>query len=258
MKIGVLQGRLSEPIDGQIQEFPIYYWREELFDLITMGLDGIEWIITEKNYLNNPFFLYDLSSSNILSVCVDNIISKNIVDFDYLLNNLKPTLERMEIQKVKNIVIPLLEDSSIIEPEIRNKFKQNIKKFITDYPNINFCFEFECDVETISELFELGDNVYVTYDTGNVTSFYGKEVNHEKNILYLNNKILNVHIKDRTFDSVTVPYGGGDTDFNTIFKSLNKINYDGNFILQLCREKSGNEYEYINKHFNLIKKNITF
>jgi len=174
------------------------------------------------------------------------------------LDNLKPTLDRMGTQKVKNIVIPLLEDSSIIEPEIRNKFKQNIKKFITDYPNINFCFEFECDVETISELFELGDNVYVTYDTGNVTSFYGEEVNHEKNIFYLKNRILNVHIKDRTFDSVTVPYGSGDTDFNTIFKSLNKINYDGNFILQLCREISGNEYEYINKHFNLIKKNITF
>ena len=52
--IGIIQGRLSEPKEG-FQECP-EDWQREFLLLPSIGLTHIEWIITEKNYWDNPMF----------------------------------------------------------------------------------------------------------------------------------------------------------------------------------------------------------
>lgn len=252
MKLGILQGRLSPPVEGLMQEFPSTTWKNEFSSLPKCDLEGIEWIITNTP---NPFFTEDLSKFPILSICVDNIISPFFTQLYFLEQELVPVLEKMESQTIKNIVIPLLEESSIVSSLNRKLFIKNILLIADKFSNVNFCFEFECKVEDILKLVNQRDNFYVTYDTGNVTSFYGDKVNHNKLIKQLGDKIKNVHIKDRTFKAETVPFTLGDTNFVDIFSSLNSIGYTGNYILQLCREKSNNELDYI-KHCSYIVKKL--
>ena len=60
-----------------------------------------------------------------------------------------------------------------------------------------------------------------------------------------------MHIKDRVFNGTTVPLGDGDTDFNSVFKSLKDIEYKGNFILQTAR--SDNNKQVLKKYFENVK-----
>ena len=52
MNLGVIQGRLSEPVNGHIQEFPIA-WRKEFEFLDEYGLTHIEWLITKGSAKTN-------------------------------------------------------------------------------------------------------------------------------------------------------------------------------------------------------------
>ena len=252
MNLGVLQGRLSPPVEGLMQEFPFTTWENEFSFLSKCDLKGIEWIITNKP---NPFFTKELSKFPILSVCTDNIISSFFTQPYFLEKELVPILEKMELHKIKNVVIPLLEKSSITSSLSRKLFIESILPIADKFSNLNFCFEFECKIEDILELVNQRDNFYVTYDTGNITSFYGDSVDHSSLIKQLGNKIKNVHIKDRTFKAETVPFLLGDTNFTDIFSSLKSVNYTGNYILQLCREKPNNELDYM-KHCSYIVKNL--
>src|SRR3989344_2578401 len=53
--IGVMQGRLSKPVDGRIQAFPAATWEEEFKLASHIGIDAIEWIF-EDPYETNPLW----------------------------------------------------------------------------------------------------------------------------------------------------------------------------------------------------------
>ena len=96
------------------------------------------------------------------------------------------------------------------------------------------------------------ENVGITYDTGNITSF---GIDQAIYIESFKHDICQVHIKDRTVNPMeTVVPGKGDTDFKSIFKKLKSINYDGLYTLQTTREEDGNEIETIKKHKEIIKE----
>ena len=50
-KIGVMQGRLSNPVNNEIQSFPMKEWKEEFSKAEEIGYDLIEWIFDS---LENP------------------------------------------------------------------------------------------------------------------------------------------------------------------------------------------------------------
>jgi hypothetical protein len=258
MKIGVLQGRLSEPVNGMIQEFPEKTWEDEFKISEEIGLYGIEWLITKNNFRNNPIFTHAIESKNILSVCVDNMVNKNFYKKSFLEKNLLPILDIMTEKNILKLVFPLLEESSIDDKKIRDIFIENISIISEKYKSIFFCFEFETNKELVMDVVSKRENFFITYDTGNFTSHYKDSVDHSELINYFGGKIKNVHIKDRTYKGVTKKYGDGDTDFNLIFKTLKDINYDGCFILQLCRDIIGEEKKYINESYRKIKNNYIF
>lgn len=253
MIFGILQGRLSSPVNGKIQEFPSETWIDEFTSLNETGLSGIEWIITENYNVNNPFFTEKILPNNILSVCVDTMVSSSFYKTDFLNNNLIPVLDKMQILKINKVVIPLLEESSVENDSVRHEFLKNFIPISEMYKDINFCFEFECKKEIAMDIVKRKNNFYITYDTGNFTSTYKNDINHEELIIYFGGKIKNVHFKDRSFDGKTKKFGCGDTDFVTIIDTLKKINYDGNIILQLSRDDDGDEVNYIKKTLSNIK-----
>jgi hexulose-6-phosphate isomerase len=254
MIFGVLQGRLSKPVNKKMQEFPINDWDKEFHLLHQIGLSGIEWLITPKNNLNNPFFTEQMLPPNILSVCVDTMVSNSFYKLEFMNENLVPVLNRMKELGLNKIVIPLLENSSVENEYIRREFLKDFIPISENYPDITFCFEFECNKEIVMDVISKKDNFFITYDTGNFTSTYKEKINHEELINFFGNKIKNVHLKDRTFNGETKHFGLGDTDFKTIIDSLKNINYTDNIILQLARGVDGDEINYIKNSYKKIKK----
>ena len=253
MIFGVLQGRLSKPVNGKMQEFPINNWDKEFHSLHQIGLSGIEWLITPVDNLTNPFFTEQTLPSNIISVCIDTMVSNSFYKLEFMNENLVPVLNRMKELGLYKIVIPLLEDSSVENVYIRYEFLKNIIPISENYPSINFCFEFECDKEIVMDVVSKKDNFFITYDTGNFTSTYKEKIDHKELINYFGSKIKNVHFKDRTFNGETKHFGLGDTDFKTIIDSLKNINYTDNIILQLARDVDGDEINYIKNTYQKIK-----
>ena len=111
--------------------------------------------------------------------------------------------------------------------------------------------EAELHQKKLKKILDLNDNLFVTYDTGNITS-YG--LNHRDYIFELADKIKQVHIKDRIIQPLkTVEPNTGDTDFKLIFNCLKQINYDGLYTLQTARMENGNEVNTILRHKKIIE-----
>lgn len=248
MRMGIIQGRLSSPIEG-FQECP-GDWKREFNLLSEVGLHHIEWIITKDSFKLNPFFYEDLSSYPISSVCADNLVDKKISDIDFLQTNLEPICKAAIRNKVGCITIPLLEESSVEDKVFRSKFCENIVKITQHFSNLLFSFEAELDIDGLCDIINLSANYRITYDTGNITS-YG--IDHEKYISCMGNKINNIHLKDRTYNAETVFPLEGDTDFKKIFSCLKLADYRGPFSLQTARGKDGNEIETIKEHMQTLR-----
>ena len=217
MKLGIIQGRLSEPVEGY-QDCPANWTRE--FELLReLRLNHIEWIVTKENYHSNPIHDVDLK----------NLVRENHIYY---------------------LTIPLLEKSSVVDYDVRDEFANAIYPYLCDYPDIKFLFEAELGIQELKGL--VMENVGITYDTGNITSF---QIDHEEYIESFKHDICQVHIKDRTINPMnTVVPGKGDTDFKTIFKKLKSINYDGLYTLQTARQEHRNEIETVKKHKEIIRE----
>jgi len=249
MKLGLMQGRLSNPVEG-FQECPLNWSRE--FDLLLpLGLTHIDWVVTSDPSYINPLYYRNLTPYPVHSICADNLIHENFMDYDFLEKNLNPLCILATRNKINHVTIPLLEKSSIVDPFSRREFKKNISKYGARYPMINFSFEAECAADVLSEIISLFNNFYVTYDTGNMTSC---KINHQNYIKRMSNKIDNVHLKDRTHKGETKSPGLGDTEFDIIFKTLKEIGYTNTYTLQTAREISGAEFDTIKKHINFFKE----
>lgn len=257
MKIGIIQGRLLPPVDGFIQEFPINNWQTEFELLSDIGLSHIEFIITKKSF--QEFLKLDLTncSDKISGLCCDHLIDYNISEINFLNENLLPVCEVALKFGIKNINIPLLEQSSIIE-ENKSQLYKNLLYFSQSFPQLNFNFEIEDNCDISLELVSLADNFYFIYDTGNL-NFIG--VDHKDYIAKVFNKISNVHLKDRnSFGSH--PPGKGGVDFKIIFQTLYDLDYKNIYTIQTCRRESGKEIktissdiEYFRNIFLDIQKN---
>ena len=244
--IGIIQGRLSPPIEG-FQETP-KNWKAEFELLKTLGIPHIEWVLTS---LDNPLFKENLKPYPVSSVCADHIITKQIFEKTFLSQALEPVCVAAIKNNIQNITIPLLEESSIEKKARRSELVDGFLPVVDSYPSLNFSIEAELEAQDLLEIVTLRDNIFVTYDTGNITSF---GVPHDEYITILKEKIDNVHLKDRTFSARTVPPFEGDTDFELIFKTLKNIGYKGRYTLQTAREKDGEETTTVLKHLQLFKE----
>tara|TARA_R110002110_G_scaffold111258_2_gene277084 strand:+ start:3884 stop:4660 length:777 start_codon:yes stop_codon:yes gene_type:complete len=253
MELGIIQGRLSPPIEG-FQETPSQ-WRREFALLKQHGLNHIEWVITKKSFETNPLFSKDFDKGNlpISSICADNLVDKRIFMRPFLEKNLTPICDAAIKHDIKFVTIPLLESSSLADGELRGFFKKGILSYAARYPGLNFSFEAEMPALSLLEILELSDNFYATYDTGNMTSMF---VNHERYIDLIFHKINNVHLKDRTRQggSRSLPPSEGDTNFELIFAKLKELGYNKLYTLQTARGPFGEEASTILRHRDILQE----
>ena len=239
----ILQGRLLPPELGY-QETP-ENWKQEFESLKTVNLDQIEWVITKKRELNNPFFFENISYYPISVVCADNAIDKNIFTKNFFKEKIYPIFERCEKVGVKTVAIPLLEDSKIDSIEKKKIIIERLIESCNNFKNININIEAEIDSHTLKDIVNCHERIKITYDTGNLTAL---NFNHELYIKEVFDKITNVHLKDRKFNyGPSKKLGEGDTNFDLIFKTLSSLGYNKTFTLQIARDDEGDEINYIKK-----------
>ena len=253
MKLGVMQGRLVEPVSKHIQQFPERDWVLEFSRLGELNLNHVEWLVTKEYFLSNPLMdtHCDLQSYSISSICADNLVDTQIDSETFLLENLVPICQAALRNKIDNITIPLLEDSNLNDDQKRKNFIVAISKIAKHFPTLNFTFEAELEPSKLLEILNESENFYVTYDTGNVTSC---GFDHFEYINFFSSKINNVHLKDRTVDGQTVQPNTGDTNFKKIFTTLKKIKYNGYYTIQTARKETGSELLTIQEHKTIFEK----
>ena len=248
-KIGFMQGRLVNSIDNQIQCFPKHTWKNEFELAKKTGFHLIEWIFDD---LSNPI-LFSENHTEIQTLCKkhDVLINSLCADFfmvhklfsepeNELLKNLEILKNLIKISSelgIKIIEIPLVDSSSLRSSNNKTEFCENLKTFVPLAEKYGIILNLETDLppeefKILIDYFE-SSNIRANYDVGNSTSL-GYDIENE--LYVLKDLITNIHIKDRIVGGATVPLGNGDTNFDLFFKTLAKIGYSGDFIIQGARE----------------------
>ncbi len=250
-KLGIMQGRLSKPLNGKIQSFPTNTWKKEFYVAKEIGFELIEWVLDEDLKYNpimnkNSFKIIkqikEETQIEVNSICCDffmtNSLSKkstsyrdkNLEVFNYLIEEVCPN------NNIKIIDLPLVKNESLKKKEIADDYKNlllNLEKKIIDN---NLTISLETDLNPFEFKNFLKDfnktAITVNYDTGNSAYW---EFDAKEEFLSYGEQISNVHIKDCTPKDYTVELGSGNVNFKETFNLLKKNKYQADFILQAAR-----------------------
>jgi len=260
--LGIMQGRLSEPLIGRTQEFPINSWKKEFELANLLGIKVIEWTIAYTNFKFNPIFdlknfneiesLQSKYSIKIPSLTLNCFVSapfykyneltgleSDISDLLWIVKNLKHT-------EVKTLVLPIVAECGVFSKSHLSKLTYCLKSIeqYLDSANVKIALECEFDIKYIAILLsELNHSVFgVNFDMGNSAALGH---NPEEELLVCKDRILNIHIKDRLLSGHSVKLGDGAVNFNKIANLLTNQNYKGNMILEAARNSEKNEYDLI-------------
>jgi len=268
-KIGIMSGRLSEKIDGKIQTFPTQTWKKEFQTASMIGFESIEWIfdiipnnpIMNKNQIREIEFLTKEFGIEINSVCADYFMEKRLfniskIDVEKNIGTLNQLIKNCSELEIKILEIPFVDISSLKTEKDRNEICKNLEKIlpIAEKNGVELTLETDLPPKLFKKLIDLINhpNIKANYDTGNSASL-GYNVEEEFDLL--GPKISNIHIKDRKLHGKTVQLGKGDTDFEKFFSKLQKINYEGDLIIQGAREElRDSPVEICTKYLEFVKK----
>lgn len=243
MKLGIIQGRLSRPIEGH-QTTPSD-WHKEFIDMRALRLSHLEWTVDNKKLNNNPIFLDNTEKfhKKISSICFDNLVCRDFYNLEFLKPNLFNLVELLVQKDLNCITLPLVEEATLRDDSDINFVRKITDILLERYSCLEINIESDASAEKIKQVIKPNKNVNFTYDTGNITA---SNFDHRRYISLLFDNITNVHLKDRKHNSgPSMKFGYGDTDFNFIFKTLSELNYSNIFTLQMVRGVEGEEFNYI-------------
>ena len=270
IKLGFMQGRLSPKVNNQIQSFPFKYWKQEFSIAKKIKLDLMEWTIDNHKYFSNP--LTNKSGINQIKKLKDKFkIKINSATCDFLMedpffikrdrfNQEKKFfnfLENCFLAKIKIIVVPLVDGSSIKNlKDERNLFSffNGIEKYLKS-KKIQIAFESDYDYKDLKKFIEKFDpKIFgLNYDIGNSA---GKNYDYKMEFKSYFNRIINVHIKDKNKNDVTVPLFSGKAQILEILRYFISKNYNGNYILQPARSNF-DHVNMINNYRILIESYVS-
>jgi hypothetical protein len=254
-KIGVMQGRLLPKYKGRYQAHPIGYWEDEFEIAASLGLDLIEFILDYNNYEENPLMSLSgckeiteisiQSGVNVKTICADYFMEAPLHSTDLHVAAMSSAVLRelilnSQIIGITDIIIPLVDQSSLVNSESRDRFINALSPFLTDLDaqNINLNLETDLGPNEFKQLLAQIDSnrVTVNYDTGNSA---GLGYNPAQEFAAYGHRITDIHIKDRVYGGSSVCLGQGNADFAKIFKCVQDCGYNGPFIMQAFRDDEG-------------------
>ncbi len=253
--IGVMQGRLVPPENGQFQSHPAL-WRDEFPKAKEAGVDFIEWIVDSHP---NPIFQADgLFEIDRLqrrygiptpSVCADWFMI-HLLKNDYFA--WKASLYRILVRAwaigAKRVILPFVDNSSIDDEDLVVHALEHV-----GVDEVEIHLETDLPPARFAALLERLPNIYANWDSGN-SSGLGYAASEE--FAAYGDRIGSIHIKDRTREKKTMPLGQGDADFEDVFKAIRSVNYQGDITLQVARGEDGDEVNWIREQANFVRERL--
>ncbi len=248
--IGIMQGRLSSPINGKIQAFPAKEWREEFERAASLGLSSIEWIF-ETPFEQNPLWtvsgveeirdMVNRTGVRVDFICADYFMESPLVRMSPVtreknLNIMKRLLEQAALLGVGGVEIPCVDASAIHSREEEDELATALEPALKQAESLKL--EIGLETSLSPDRFRgLLDRIAhpqlkANYDSGNSASL-GFDPKEEMDAYGA--WINNVHIKDRKLGGGTVPFGTGDVDIPQVLRLLKEVGYSGIWILQGAR-----------------------
>ena len=252
-RIGIMEGRLSNPINNKIQAFPINSWRNEFKLAQKIGFEVVEWVFDSNE--KNPI-MDDVGISEIKQLSEQYGVLVNPVCADYFMHNLLFGVSEYKLEQnlkvLKTLIvkcnkldsrileIPFVDSSSIGTEEDKIQLLNNLEKVIQIAQENNIWIALETDLPP-NDFVELltkfnHPNILANYDVGNSAA---NQFDIKLELTLLKKWLVNIHVKDRIKNGITVPLGSGDVDFDIFFSTLKNIGYSGDLIIQGAREDLG-------------------
>jgi hexulose-6-phosphate isomerase len=270
-KFGIMGGRLVPPEDGRFQCFPRNQWQSEFAHAAKVPFDYIEWVYDlyghDINPLGNPAGTGIESLKNLVestgvcirSVCADYFMDKPLLrcgeqELDERLQELARILRNGSTVGVNRVVIPFVDASAIRSRENVVAVQDALQAAMPFADETGIEIHLETSLAPL-EFASLLDRVphpklKVNYDSGNSASLGYSTANE---FAAYGERIGSVHIKDRALNGGTVPLGTGNADFATLFSCLEKIDYRGDFTLQVARGTPGDEVVWAKQNMAFVR-----
>ena len=267
-RIGFMQGRLSEQVDGKIQCFPWDEWEAEFARASQIGVQLMEWTIDHDRLNENPLMtesgrkrIRELSDAH--NVHVVSLTGDCFMQAPFWKTR---GSERLKLQQdfedvvlacgdlgIGKIVVPLVDNGA---PE-NSAHEKCLLSFLSDIAqtlkrlSVSIVFECEYEPQKCAKFIDkLPEHLFgINYDIGNSASLGFDPVQEFANY---GHRIKNVHVKDRRLRGATVPLGQGDANFQLVFALLAALHYDGNYILQTARAEPGEHIGAIDRYAKLV------
>ena len=222
---------------------------------VDLGLDCIEFILDYNDYKNNPLMttygrqhirsVSEQTGVRVLSVCADYFMKAPLhadneqtvlQSVDVLVKLIKAAVEL----KIKDIVIPCVDGSSIQNERLQDRFKETLNTIVPEAERykVNLSLETDLNPSQFEKLLTVLDSprITVNYDIGNSAAL-GYDYTDE--LRAYGERISDVHIKDRELGGDSVTLGSGNADIPGFFEYLSRFNYQGSFIMQTYRVDEG-------------------
>ena len=270
--IGIMQGRLSPPIGGRIQSFPVDTWREEFVRARDAGLDCIEWIYEVGTEEANPLQtdagvanirrLAEDSGVAVRSVCADFYIEERLVTPDGAprwdaVEHLKWLVGRVGILGARHIVLPFVDASSLQSHQELEGLLGVLRGVTSAAERAGVELHLETDLKP-ADLVAVLERVShplvrANYDIGNSAAL-GHDPLEE--LTLLRPWLGSVHVKDRVLGGNTVLLGTGAADFPTCFRLISAAGFRGPFILQVARLEGMSEVELAIRNRRFVEEQL--
>ncbi len=270
--LGIMQGRLLPKYNGLYQAHPVDYWQDEFPLVKEMGLDCIEFILDYNDFQKNPLmtmsgqqeiqFVSEQTGVSIHSICADYFMEAPLHSDDKQ-TAIKSSDTLLELLKasaglgIKDIVIPCVDNSSIQNERLRDRFKEILLSIIPDAEQyeVNISLETDLNPFQFGKLLNALDSprVTVNYDIGNSAAL-GYDYTDELSAYGI--RISDIHIKDRIYGGGSVKLGTGNADISGFLDALENYDYQGPFIMQAYRDDEG--ISIFKNQLNWLKQQVPF
>ncbi|MBD2424553.1 TIM barrel protein [Phormidium sp. FACHB-1136] len=268
-KIGFIQGRLCNQVDGQIQAFPWQDWETEFPVANALSISLMEWTLDQDRLYENPLMTatgqdqirqlcdqYGLAIPSLTGDCFMQAPFWKAVGSDRvkLQEDFQAICRACTIVGIQMVVVPLVDNGRLETSEQEDILVEYLLSQQSNLANLGVSILFESDfspTELSRFINQLPSKQFgVNYDIGNSAAL-GLDPREEFSAY--GHRVMNVHVKDRVLGGTTVPLGAGNADFETVFESLAHLNYSGNFILQTARATDGDHAGVLARYRDLTQ-----
>jgi sugar phosphate isomerase/epimerase len=238
--IGILQGRLTKPWNGELQCFPKGAWEKEFELARACGFDELELFVEQQHNPENPCWsregrrrLRDLAKQHgvaMPTLCADCFITNPIAHTA----EARDLMEQILDMGFSNVVLPFFEKADLDSEFATDSFMRVAGGWAQWARTSGTELLLETSLPA-DKLIRVADSVDmgVCYDLGNTTAL-GHDVPGD--IRKLGARIQHVHVKDkRRKDGANVLLGTGDTDFKGAFAALKEVGYAGDYTFETNR-----------------------